>query len=459
MIRLEYPSLYRWTIGFAVLFSSMVGGTILGISMNKIALIPLFIVLCIERIQNVNINPKMYLRFPHLMFVMYCILCGISDLIALFNSSAIDKYPLYLPIAEKNAIQMIIVYIPLALLVWNSVYCKTFKNIFFKALKYVAYIHCGWAGLQFICFTTLQLDVNTFFFEEVWHGILGIEYGSVYTYENGILAMRITGLTCDTAYLSILLVLGFLMSKSWIPKAMCIGVTILSMSRTGMLAMVVAIILEMIMRENKNQLHLKKLFMGINGFLLACGVMVILYMKIPEIQYYVDYSYERVKNIWSFATGGTYDSTSIHLNYLLYLIPMFITMLNPLQCFVGVGPRVSIPTYIEFAKENNLAYEHNYTHSLSIECDVADLLIGSGLIGFFLYYYMFFTIFFHTSDKMLKKAIVIFVIAGVTYQFNAMTLLILFIIIALGEFSKLRTLEDYERDYKIGEIIYEAKPD
>lgn len=427
---ISYCTLRKAVSYFAVVFTSMLGATFFGVSLNKIALLPIMMLLFVELLSQKK-HPIKMTSFK-LCFLVFCITAALSSFVGLLDFKKATRYDLYKEILINNGVQMFIIYVPLALLYWGSSHKKEYEHYFQRALLITCRLQCFWGILQFVCWSLWRLDINSVLFNDVFNGIFGTDW-TVFTYENQTLSIRLSGLTCDGAYLNVFLIIGFLIERSKLMKGWMALVVLLSMSRTGMVVLFLMMILDVVLRHKRITMkEIGRIFICIvvTGFLF-----IWLYNNVDSIHYQINYALDRFKNIFS---SNSYESTSVHKNYLLFLLPMFFTMLNPVQYLIGAGPRTAVTTYIEFAKSHNLVYVRNYAHSLAIECDVADLLVGNGLIGFSCYYVILMAIFVKSGKILYKEIAAMFLLMGIMYQFNAMTFLMLFMVIALGDIEKMK---------------------
>ena len=214
---------------FAVLASCMIGAQVLGVSFAKIALIPLelFLLFRLKKLKvRLNKEKKMLLIWFGLV------------LVSSFVNIAITDSPLkgYKTLLLLNIVQTLVFQIPILFMLG----CE--KNIFEKVKRFimiVAKINCVWCIVQFVAWYIFRFDFNRFFFIDVLHGFLGSREWTAWYNDSVSIAIRPTGLNHDPAFLSLLLVIGFILVKSKFWKYFFFVGTIAAMSRVGIVSIVI----------------------------------------------------------------------------------------------------------------------------------------------------------------------------------------------------------------------------
>lgn len=400
---IEYRLIY-----LSIILSSFIGAQIFGISLNKIALIPLEIYLMIKchGIGKTNNTQK-------ILLIWYClsVMSAISGLIFFRNfSGVISKLLLFF-------IQAIFIYMPL--LTFSYKLHEPF-NVARKAIILMAKVNAIWAFIQFGLWYSFKIDINTVIFSDIFRGIFGTSW-SVWNFEAGTLALRVSGFQNDAAFFAILIVLGFCMTDEKIWRYIFIFVIVLSMSRTGIVAIFFIVLADVLKKIIDKNLNLRNLYWGIATTILIIIIAVCTYVKIPSINYQVNYFLLRLSNVsLSRADSGTFR----HLTYFALAIVVWLFDLNIVEKFLGVGVRIGGVAFStsEYAMQQIVL---DTKTAWAIECDYAELLLGRGICGYLIYYVL---IRLFKEKRELRKVILAIIIIGLMYNVIDTTLVQILII-------------------------------
>ncbi len=411
----------------AIFFSSMLGAQIFGISLNKIALLPLEIYL-FTRIASTH--HRSHLTKLKRNLLLWYITLMLSSALALIRQEQLIGYE------EKlifNLIQYIAIYFPIFLMI--DVIKNPF-NQFKKAIIIVSQINSIWAIVQFISWYIFQIDFNDFFFSTCMKGLLGTEW-TAWNFEAGSLAMRATGLNRDPAFLAILMVLGFTFTKSNLWKSIFTFSCICAMSRVGMVS-ITAILLFSLFRREENTiafLKTKNLIRIVAIISFVVIVFLYLYNTIEIVQFQTDYTLTRFSILKINSNTGDVSGTMRHIMYLPLSIMTFCDF-SWLEKLFGVGPRIG-GTALAFSDSVKSVIELNAAmqkKAWAIECDFAEILLGSGLLGFVLYYFNLYALFKkNKNDKSKQKSIIGIFIFGFMYCIGFNTLINLYLIFMVSD--------------------------
>lgn len=411
----------RIAIFFALFGASMSGAQFYGVSFNKIVLIPFLLVLIFDFLFQ-NRDFKIKIKGTEKKILGIYILAILTCIYGIFSSYV--GYFEYTSKIMAYAVQSVVFYIPIVLLLCSDKKKDKYYEYFIEALIWVCRIQGALALIQFIFFHLWSLDFNKILIEDILHGLINFEGGATrYSFEYGSLAIRITGLNNDPAYLCILLVMGYVFEKNKILRYVYVGIMILTLSRTGIITIAVLILWKMIKMAKYKKIHvkLKKIIMFMVSIVCVCIVFVYLYKTVPYITQQVDY--------FTFRLTNTFESTSVktqssirHSLYIPYAIKAYFTELNIVQKFIGVGTRV---TTIVFAGNYEMAEKLQFTGGLlntaeATECDIAEMLLGTGIIGFWLYYSFLYKV-FRNSDETVSLGALAIVIYGFMYDVSTIT--------------------------------------
>ncbi|MBR6450645.1 MAG: hypothetical protein IKS96_12015 [Fibrobacter sp.] len=405
----------------------MLGAQIFGISLNKIALLPLEIYLFV-RITSTHY--KLHLTKLKRNLILWYITLMLSSALALTRQEQLYGYE------EKlifNLIQYIAIYFPILLMI--DVIKNPF-NQFKKAIIIVSQINSIWAIVQFILWYIFQIDFNEFFFSTCLKGLLGTEW-TAWNFEAGALAMRATGLNRDPAFLAILMVLGFTFTKSNLWKSIFVFSCICAMSRVGMVSIAASLLFSLFRREGSNiaLFKTKSLIKILAIISLVIIVFLYLYNTIEIVQFQTDYTLTRFSILKMDSNTGDVSGTTRHIMYLPLSILTFCDF-PWLEKLFGVGPRIG-GTALAFNDSVKSVIELSagmQKNAWAIECDFAEILLGSGLFGFILYYINLYILFKkNKADKGKQTSIVGLFAFGFMYCVGFNTLMNLYLIFMVSD--------------------------
>lgn len=374
--------LFELFIFIAVFFSSILGAQAFGISLNKIALIPIELYLvsyCVKHGINFQIKKNV---IPLIVFYVVQVL---GSLIGLLNS-LYYKYDNYIPTLTNNIVQNLIFYIPILVICSNlksNIY-DNFIRVLVKQLLFVCRLHCIYAILQFSSWYFLDFDLNNFLFNDILNGTLGDNYKTEFVNLDGVIRLRVTGLNYEPAMLSFIMLLGICMDKSVFFKFLYLLSCVLALSRSGIITILIVFLYQMFKFAKANQYRISKnsVIKGIIVFILIVLLFIICYFNITPLRDQVDSIIDRILN---FSTENSGDNR--HLMYPIYAFYSWTIDLGLVEKLVGVGARVGgiVFTHSPYVSDmltfNNLMLNSAW----EIECDTAAILLGDGLIGFIAY--------------------------------------------------------------------------
>lgn len=407
-------------IYLAVILSSFVGAQFMGISLNKIALVPLVIYLFCCGYRRVKINKL------QLALIIWYIFACISSIIGMRNNQE------YTGVQEKLLLfilQSLVIYIPLTLM---SGYLHNPIEKLKKAIIVMAKINAIWATVQFICWYGIKFDINGFIFNNILHGIMGTEW-TVWNYEAGTLALRVTGFESDSAFFAILIVLGFCMVDSKIWQCYFAISCIMSISRTGFSVIFVIILLRLIRILQKRKIPKNILAISLVGTAAIIFGIVCAYLFLPSVQYQINYMAFRFISIIKSPDVGTIR----HLLYIPLAFKVWLFEFGAIEKILGIGTRIGGVAFSASNIANDIIYINNNS-AWAIECDIAELLLAQGILGFIIYYVLFKLM---RLNNELKDCIIAILIAGIMYNVLETTLIQLFIILVASSY---RTRKAYK---------------
>ena len=444
----------KLAIFIALFGASMSGAQFYGVSLNKIVLVPLLAALLFNFLFE-NREFKIRIKGVEKKILGLYILAIFSCIYGMFSSYT-DFFE-YSNRIIAYAMQSIIFYIPIVLLLCSDKKRFRYYDYFMKSLIWVCRIQGVWALIQFVLYYSLKLNFNEMIFNDILKGIINFEGGIVrYSYENGTLALRIAGLNSDPAYLCILLVIGFVFEKNKIFKYLYVGIMMLTLSRVGIIVILCLIAWDTIkkIQLSKIKVKFKKIIIFFVSIVGVCFIAVYLYNTVPYVKHQIDYFSFRLGNIFETGTGKTQSSTR-HILYLSYSFVAYFTELDLVQKFIGVGMRVTTAVFAgNISMAENLQFTGGLLNTaLATECDIAEMLLGGGIIGFWLYYSFLYKAFRYGEGKVALGALAIF-IYGFMYDVSTITfiqILFWFMCINIEESIMKKNEKVEEKTQSIGE--------
>lgn len=365
-------------IFIAVFFSSVLGAQFLGVSLNKIALLPLecyLIYLMLTKGRAIKFCTWMY---PIVLFYAVQIL---GSLFGLLNVDYIQSYEGYSSTLINNIIQNVFIYLPIVFLIGQINDKQQLLILLKKCIIYVARIHLCWIILQFILWNIFNIDFNELIFEEVLRGQLGENFGSTTIFLNGEVQLRATGLNYEPAAAATVMMMGICFDKSLALKILYTIGTVLGMSRTGVVVAIICLVVQFILALYTKKINFssKKLIILVLSLVF---IIIILFVSVPSLRTQVLNLIDRFTNM-----GSNNDGSERHVMYPIYSLYSWAFDLNLYQKFFGVGARVSGLVFVESPYVSlNMAFNDSMLRTAwEVECDYAAILLGDGLIGIVAY--------------------------------------------------------------------------
>lgn len=285
---------------------------------------------------------------------------------------------------------------------------------FILGVKLTIFFNLVWGTLEFSLWRINKFLLNDYIFGK----ILNIDTGGHgWVYLRSSTNLGLCGFSWDPLHLGILSALGILIYKNKYLKLYSFIILLLCGSRAGLIGCVGGYILDYFFK-NLRKINLKRLILNyciIIGIILGVGLF------------------------FKYKINNNYTGDNRRKAY--YISAVKSTLLkNKVDTFLfGGSPFYSgniLAKDNELAKESYLApimYEINW----KIESDWAHILTGRGWIGFFNYLIIFIISYFRIKDKIIKKSILLYLIAGIGYYYES-SLYINLILIYVNQNYKFR---------------------
>lgn len=334
--------------------------------------------------------------------------------IILIFSSLISGF--YLPaIWQKNALVMTFkfcFFIGGFLVFFSKYEIVKYRGFFINGLYVATILQLIWGGLQLIFWELYSININKLIFGDLMH----IGTGSIDWNQNimGGIICRPSGFSWEPASFALLMIIGWLLAKSFYGKSLFILAILISTSRTGILTFSLIVILKFIftlLRKKKNKITLT--IKSVITLITFCGIIGIIFIEYSEVIY--DF-YDTISRTFDALMEGimTTDnfSANVHKIYYLELFDL-ISQDNLWQFIFGWGTFCAgYPYHIM-----NIVPYMGVDTPWNPETDFITLLVGNGIIGVILYYSFLITV-FKRQKKMNEKFIVLAILfSGITYLY------------------------------------------
>lgn len=395
--------------------------------MNKIALVPILVLLvlfkCYDK-RNIAINKSklnLLIMLWYVIGVSSCfsgiIFCVTNDLFTYNN--LLNSQIFYI-------LQCIFIYIPLFILIQSYNYRFDFYTITKTALVHIARINVVYQYMQIVCWYMLNFDLNHWLFnivlnaDRLWTSYAGKYIGSEY-----FVVLRPTAFNLDAAYLGLLMILGFCIDRNKIWKILYPLSCMLALSRSSVLVIGIISILQMYgaLGNFSNLFKSKK---GINHLIVSMALLVII-INNSYVEMQMAHIYDRFLYVLSGA-----DGTNRHIGYLFDSISIALYELPVMQTFLGIG--LNCAGVILSHHNQLLSYELNefmLSNAWVIECDLANVLLGTGVVGLTVYIGLFSVIFLH-SENDTRSIIISLLLLSFMYNFSNSTIFQLLLLLVFS---------------------------
>lgn len=265
-------------------------------------------------------------------------------------------YGAWLYNSKQTVIKMGLFILPLALVID----LQNFDE-FIRGLKYGCFFQLIWGIAQFLLYEIFGIGLNQVIFGGLYSNISNDTLLKVH---NG--SIRLTGISWEPANYSLVLNLGYILSNNMYVKILYVLIMLISTSRTGIFVMMSIIIVDWILFKKKTKKTLQ--------IYAVIGIFVVILALVFGIIFE-----ENIEGV--IASFSNKSSTSRHFEYY-WLIPKIWGTESIIQILFGVGTAAVGKPYTEVA---NIYPWLSYWNP---ESDFIFLIIGNGIIGVIIYYYV-----------------------------------------------------------------------
>ena len=349
------------------------------------------------------------------IIVIYLATIVFSFVLNFCMSTLTSGYQIKSIMALINVIVIILIYI-----MSNNDRKKTMS--FIKGFEWSCKIQLMWCVLQIVCNFFFDKDINNLIFNQ----ILRMTENITQSREGKWVC---TGLHWHAANLIPIIVYTYIFSKSLFFKIVSVIIVLFTQNTTSLLAIglciaadIFVIVCKVLKTRVKKIASMKLLFLLCAIFLFLCVMNKLWPYALNKIEQVV-YRFTALSGNLKGGEGDVGVSSLTHLNYYI-LIPDIIMNNNFINALFGYGLECSGYIYSKMYGQ--------YVGSVwVIESDIVNTLLNVGIIGFVIYYWIIYRIFFvvkaNKNKNKYRLFIVVILLSGITYniQFNWTFLLIL----------------------------------
>ena len=304
----------------------------------------------------------------------------------------------------------------------NKNILRSVKKFFINGLKLNTWIQLTWGILQFIIYKVSGQALNQIIFEDTLHLQLSHATSNIYDGIN-----RLTGLNWEPAYFGLTLIIGYLLSNKLWKKLLFIVGVVLSASRTSLLTLIAVIIVQEIYRLVKFKEKKKNYFQKREVIITFTILLVIVIGIILNFQEIIN---TFLSTAMRFQNLDLDPSSRVHSFYYQVLGDILFSKFSLAQLLFGIGPASSGYAYTLWYD----LYPYLISNAWNIENGLADIIVGSGVLGTVLVYWWFINNLRIGKNNKVAFALIIGILVGaITYSYfvNWIWVVVMFISLPL----------------------------
>ena len=413
---------------FSTMDGLMINYGIINIQVSKILLSITMIILFLKK------KDKIMLRITPLMcFYYFSIISCLCVYFYAYNSTINN-------VSLNFMIQIIVFYIPFLLILSTYVNTKYIKDYFLKGLKISIFIEALWGLAQILLFNFLNIDLNKLVFSQLLNINANHSWSMLY-YSNGSFSIRPSGINWEPAYFGIFMVLGIFIEKNTLKKFFYIVMLLVSLSRTGIVALILCGIY--VTFENRKKFFNIKVLSKI--IIILCSIIIGINTVKP-----LKYKSQVFVSRFNFANQNIInDGTGRHIYYYPMSLEIMFEHSNLVQILFGYGPRIS---GIAFSNDRDISHKLSLDDldgvPWSVESDIVALFLGHGIIGLLIYLFMIYKnirICKINKDKEYKYMNLILLFGGITYGFYSLLFSNMFFIMSQFTFKDMEKIDELDK--------------
>lgn len=394
--------------------STFIGVKLFGISVPLLSQLPL-IIYCLLIFGG---RLKLPVREPFVWFEFYV---AVASLVVLLSPHS--SYSGFQGVNIYTAVTSLAIFLPL-IACYSSI--PNGKGLLRSSLIVACRFECIWGIAQMLAYTFLSININEIILGNIFH--LTSSNGWLLQYNAGTATavrteLRMAGTTSDGAFFGLFLIIGLVIDKRNLMRAIYILAAAISVQRATVVCMVVVLgiyfvqRLFLLVKQKRDKTSPRVRTVALVIMALTLGYLL--------WTHYGDFICTRIElMVARFADGGGHG-TNRHLSYIPWSIEALLSS-DLFTVLFGTGLRTS---GVLLSDPNGAFYPFldSYMRSgvaWAIECDIATVVAGTGLIGFILYASVFYSLFTRCSKEM-KTLTLTILLFGVMYDFCSLAISVL----------------------------------
>lgn len=158
----------KYSMFFMLLTSSMMNIELWGVSLNKLGMAPFVIGLILTEYKSVSHFRIGRKEYKLLLFYVFSILSALFSII--YPVKGVEES---LNVQINYIVFVLVLYIPLLLLIYQSKHRAEYINIFLSQIVLICRIHAIFIFIQFAVYILLHINISSLLFEELLRGATG----------------------------------------------------------------------------------------------------------------------------------------------------------------------------------------------------------------------------------------------------------------------------------------------
>lgn len=304
------------------------------------------------------------------------------------------------------------------------------RKVFFDGFYIGAIIQMIWGFLQLFMYSVFHIVIN----QIIFGNLLGETEYSWGSFINGNI-IRMTGLGWEPANFALVIVIGYVLSirerdNALIPLIFIITL-LLSTSRSGYVAMIAVLILQLIQKSNnlhiKDQINAYKLI----SFLLLSLIICFVFIKYNTLMINRFQSI-KLQFLDIFNNTSVDSSANIHMSYYADLTKI-LRNFPIVNWLFGAG---YLSTGYYYSIFNAMLLDRLSLIGWNPESDFVTLALGNGMLGLLIFYGGFIKAIWTNKQNYVSLILVAIIVCGFTYLTIRGTWTLIFIVFGMMNLDK-----------------------
>lgn len=387
------------------LFSTMTALSFGGISIFYMLMVVAILKRCIELKIKITFNPS---RCKDILWISFFVLLSMVLNVGLYDYSMLEGE--WKTEIVKSSLVFVFMITGISLL-YGPDERACLKNYFVDGLYASCVCQLIWGLLELVFWNWSGISLNEVVFQDFLHIGLDVDWTIITEH-----SLRIAGISWEPAYFSLAMVAGYLLSSKKILKYLFILTTIVSVSRTGIIIMACAIVVEQLFfnQSKHSQKYIKQIiYVAVGVIFLGCCILII-----PTIRTVAE------STIISIIKWNTTISGRTHFSYIRFL-PDMLRKVQLGHLMFGYGYGGSGLPYM-------LLDVNTYwgrTRTWSVESEWLNIFWGLGILGSIAYYSFILKMIVKSTDKNVKILAICLLIGGIFYVYSGTWLIFFFVLV------------------------------